>query len=340
MDPLSHAITGGLLIGLARRRAGRGAGAAAVLGALAPDLDAVVMPVGWDLYLRVHQIGTHTLAGSVVCALLVATVVRLCTRGSWWPGLLLAAWLGALSHVALDVLSGATVHPWWPLSDQVLRYGLVAMAEPAVVVLLLIAGLVCWRWPARRVNAALTGLALVGVLFVGKAAVREQARRMYEVASVGDAVRASVIEAEWGTVSRWVVLDRTADRVRRWSVDTSRLTVAREIDLPLASSAGVVGVSTQATVVDNLRAAHEFPIVTDMAQVEGVDGRLGTVVRWSDLQYCWAPGAPGAVRAVVGSAVRPVDLPIACGLWFNVIVGGDGRIAGQQVTIGEWTQQR
>lgn len=168
---------------------------------------------------------------------------------------------------------------------------------------------------------------------------------MYQVATVREGVQASVIEAEWNTISQWVVLDRTADRVRRWAVDTTHRTVTREIDLPLAPGDGVFALSARAAVVQNFLAAHEFPIVVTTTDDES------TAVRWSDLQYCWALGEQRALAplargrrradpANVGSAVRPADIPIACGLWFNATLNGDGTIGRQFVTIGEWEQGR
>lgn len=351
MDPVSHAIVGRLLIGVVDKSgwAGRGAGVAAVLGALSPDLDAVLMPFGWDLYLRVHQVGTHALVGTVACAALVATVVRVCTRGSRpstslratlsrlrgrWGRLAFAAWVGALSHVGLDIASGATVRVLWPVADTVTRFGLIAMAEPSVVLILAVAALVFWRWPTRRVNAALTSLAFVVVVLAGKAAVRAEAQRLYESTTRRDVVLGQMLDAEWGAFSQWVAIDRTADRVRRWRVDTARSTVARELDLPLATATGPQAISLRAPVVQNFLAAHDFPIAVATGEAPAVE------IRWSDLQYCWAIGAPGAVRAGVGSLVRPADVPIACGLWFGVAFDAQGAIVRQFVTIGEWLQRR
>ena len=65
--------------------------AAAVLGALSPDIDSIVMPFGWDRYLRVHEIGTHTILGTVACGLLTAAVVRGFAR-SKYATLAAAAW--------------------------------------------------------------------------------------------------------------------------------------------------------------------------------------------------------------------------------------------------------
>lgn len=331
MDPVTHATVGRLLV--AGRR-GRGVGMAALLGGLSPDLDAVFMPFGWDLYLRVHQIGTHTLVGSAACAVLVATVVHLCAKGSRWTDLAVAAWLGALSHVALDLLSGATVRPLWPASGAVAHYGLIAMAEPLVVAMLGLAAIAFWRWPARRINVAATTLTLLAILLAGKAVGRSEALRLYADATAHDAVREMSMEAAWGTRSRWVAIDRTADRVRRWRIDTTRGTVAREIDVPVAAAGGLFDEAGHAAVARNFFAAHDFPvaIVTDD---HGTD-----VIRWSDLQYCWNPSSPAAAGAAIGAPVRPVDIPFACGLWFGVAMRADGTVARQFVTIGDWNQDR
>lgn len=314
MDPLSHAVAGRLLVG---NRAARGAGVAAVLGALCPDIDAVLMPVGWDLYLRLHQVGTHTFVGMMACAVLVGTVVAVWARGTAWRTLAAAAWIGAFSHTVLDVVSGATIRPLWPLSDSTMRFGLVAMAEPALVAIFVAAAVVWWLWPARRTNAALTSLALVFIILVGKAAVRREAQRLYDSATRQDAVRASTIEAEWGTTSGWIVMDRTDDRVRRWHVDTTRSTVVRELDRPLPAETAAIEASQLASVVRNLLAAHEFPIAVE------TDDAGGSEVRWSDAQYC-RTSADG----------------LACDLWFGVVFDATHTLTRQFVTIGAWTQER
>ncbi len=76
MDPLSHVIFGRTLIALDRHgRFGPGAAAAAALGAIAPDIDVIAIWRGWDVYLRVHEIGTHSIAGSAAVAGATAMLV-------------------------------------------------------------------------------------------------------------------------------------------------------------------------------------------------------------------------------------------------------------------------
>src|SRR6476620_9447864 len=99
MDPVSHVAFGRTLVALDTRRIlGPGAVAGCVIGSLAPDLDAVFMPFGWDIYLRRHQGGTHSLIGTVACAALTAAAVRLLSTRGRYKSIFLAAWAGALGH--------------------------------------------------------------------------------------------------------------------------------------------------------------------------------------------------------------------------------------------------
>jgi len=153
MDPVSHAALGRTLIaafaaGRQRARPPRARVAAAVLGALSPDLDALLMPFGWDRYLRVHEIGTHTIAGTLACAALTAAAVRLFAREGRYAWLLLPAWLGAGSHVLLDLLSSARLRPGWPAVDTVVSLPVVAMADPWLFALCVVGPV--WIWIAER----------------------------------------------------------------------------------------------------------------------------------------------------------------------------------------------
>src|SRR5215210_1640682 len=86
MDPFSHIVFGRTLAAVRTPR-GRGMIPAVMLGALAPDADAVLMPFGWDIYLRAHEVGTHSALGCLAMAALTALAVRLFVRGSRYPAL-------------------------------------------------------------------------------------------------------------------------------------------------------------------------------------------------------------------------------------------------------------
>src|ERR1700675_12329 len=111
MDPVSHVILAGTIVAALekpdRSRFARGAGSAAMLGALSPDVDCVLMPAGWDIYLRFHEVATHSLVGAILLGCAAGALIRSFVRGSRMLGLTLAASVGAVSHLALDALSGA-----------------------------------------------------------------------------------------------------------------------------------------------------------------------------------------------------------------------------------------
>ena len=187
MDPVSHVAFGRTLMALDTHRAlGRGAIAACVLGSLTPDLDAVFMPIGWDVYLRHHQGGTHSLIGSIACAALTAALVRtVATRGRYLP-LVLAAWVGAVGHLVLDVISGADVRFFWPLGPPV-ALPLFAMADPWLggVFVLGLVTLALRRTNSERAAAVI--LIAVAVLAASKAA-------LYAKAHAGDTVFAGSVQ--------------------------------------------------------------------------------------------------------------------------------------------------
>ncbi len=70
MDPVSHVIFGRTLVAAldtpGRGRFGRSVAGASMLGALSPDVDFLLMPQGWDIYLRAHEVGTHSLGGAIL----------------------------------------------------------------------------------------------------------------------------------------------------------------------------------------------------------------------------------------------------------------------------------
>jgi membrane-bound metal-dependent hydrolase YbcI (DUF457 family) len=112
------------------------------------------MPIGWDVYLRVHEIGTHTVIGWLGCALLAAGAVKLFARRSEFALLCLAAWLGAASHVLLDLLSSARARPGWPATDAEVSIPIVAMADPWLLALCSAGPLSLWLTKGDRRRTA------------------------------------------------------------------------------------------------------------------------------------------------------------------------------------------
>ena len=336
MDPFSHVAFGRTLAALHTPRARvRGTILAVMLGALAPDVDAVLMPFGWDIYLRAHQGGTHSLLGSLAIAPLTALVVRLVVRGSRYRALVPAAWAGSLSHLILDILSGAQVGLGWPLTDSRMSVPLVAMAEPVLIAIFFtgsIALLAVRKSPARRQRLMAVGVLTVAVLFLGLKAVL-----LFEaMASLGGRsgqILSRVVEARWASVTEWYVYDRTADALRQ-----RRVRAGRDPELllswPLVGDSSLVTSSRSLSTVRNFLQVHELGFAVQLPDPAG-----GTRVLWSDIRFCRAPDE--------GRAPAPPAIPtpgggtgIECGLWFGGTFDDDGRVVRQLVQLGRWSQTR
>ena len=218
MDPFSHVAFGRTLAALHTPRArSRGTMTAVVLGTLAPDADAVLMPFGWDIYLRAHQIGTHSALGSLAIAALTAFVVRVSVRDSRFPRLVAAAWAGGLSHLALDILSGAQVGLGWPLIDRRISLPLVAMAEPVLIAIFCAGSMVLFaarKSPPQRQRLAAIGMLTVAFLFLGLKAVL-LITAMSSLGGRSGQVVDRVVEARWASQTEWYVYDRTTDALQQ-----------------------------------------------------------------------------------------------------------------------------
>lgn len=337
MDPLSHIALGRTLAALRAlddRR--RGLTAAAMAGALAPDLDAVVMPFGWDRYLVVHEVGTHALAGSVLCALLVAVVIHRRARMTPLLSLWRFAWLGAVSHLALDLLSGARIRLAWPVFEAHVSLPVVAMADPILLGLLVTALLALWvgRRYRRRV-AAIVLLAVAGFLaaegLAGSVAVRAVSRAER---GAGDRVLARVVEARWASLTAWQVFERTPDRLRVWLTDVRWPAPHPLFEWPVGTETPVVTASRRLSTVRNFLRVHDLGFSAVFPAERG-----GQTVLWSDLRFCWNPDEPGAPPSEL-MATGVSGQRLACGLWFGGEFDAAGAPVREIVRVGSWIQRR
>jgi membrane-bound metal-dependent hydrolase YbcI (DUF457 family) len=322
MDPISHVAFGRTLIALGSDRLVRGSVTAAALGSLSPDLDSVVMPFGWDRYLRIHEIGSHTLIGTVACAVLVAAVVRPFARGSPYLSLIAAAWVGAASHLLMDLLSSARLKPAWPLVDAVVSLPAVAMADPYLLALCVAGPVSIWLTHDRRDRSARIVVTLITVFVIAKGVFGFVAFGAYRDAAriSGAPVEARVIEAAWASLTEWRVLDRTASTVRQWR---ARAWAGAELLLeqPTESASPLVERSRSLSTVKNFLSVHALPLATTRPTADGVQ------VLWSDIRFCWNAGAIQ-------------DQRLECALWFGGEYDHSGRPLREIVQIVNFTQTR
>jgi membrane-bound metal-dependent hydrolase YbcI (DUF457 family) len=318
MDPISHVAFGRTLAALDRRLVlGPGAVAACVIGSLAPDVDAVLMPYGWDIYLRLHQGGTHSLIGSAASAAVTAAVVRLLWKRARYPALWLAALAGALGHLLLDVISGADIRFFWPAGPSV-ALPLFAMADPWLggVLVLGLVTLAFSRWHPLRAGIAI--LIAVGLLGGVKAILYSRTLAVHD--SSQGLVRFRRAEAEWGSLTRWTVYEARAETVSAYRVNALTGVATPLVQLPRGLTDPLVLRSRELATVRNLVAAHGATFATVIGA--GPDRRD---VLWSDLRYC-----------------RPTSFStVSCALWF----GGEFDPAADAfrvavVRVGGFVQQR
>ena len=291
MDPVSHALFGRLIAGFDRRVSlGPGSRAAFVLGALAPDLDILLVPRGWDVYLNAHQAWTHSLALSPVVGLLVAGVVRLVSKSAKLDRVWIAAWIGVVAgHLLFDLVSGSDMQLFWPVLSTRFSPHLLAMSDWLAVGIVVLATAASYR---RRWLAAWLTVAAMVLLLSVKAGSQSLARRAFEASVAGeqDEVASARPDAVSGLPFEWVFYDRQGRAVRAWRVN------ARTARTELLFSLNATG--DEAAVA----ASRAVPGSRDVPET-----RARAV---SDARDSWRPHA----RSLVGSALLP-DRRLRRGVW-------------------------
>jgi membrane-bound metal-dependent hydrolase YbcI (DUF457 family) len=336
MDPLSHAACGRVLVALAPAdRLSRAHVAAATLGALSPDLDAVFMPFGWDRYLRVHEIGTHTIPGTIACALLTGIVLHAFARRQPWTWLAAAAWLGAISHVLLDLVSSARLRVFWPFLDRQVSLPVVAMADPWLAGLLAAGVVALWRIRTRPERVAAATLAVTVGFLTLKTALGFRAVAAYEAAQQRESspATARLVEARWGSVLEWNVFDRTRDHVRFWKATAGPRGARLQLAWPLPPESPALAASRSLSTVRNFLRVHHLGFAAVVPQADG-----GKHILWSDIRYCWNPSGAGAPQ--LEPRIVQEGVTLACALWFGGEFDRYDNALQQVVTIGGFTQSR
>lgn len=331
MDPVTHAVMARMAAAVSVDRISRATALLVVTGGLAPDVDAVLMPAGWDLYLRVHEVGTHSLAGAGVLAASLAALWRAFTTAVSFRKLFVIAFVAVASHLLLDIVSGASMRLAWPFAPWRSSLGLIAMADPWLAVPVASALLVVLVTRLRVDAVAPYVLAFTALLLAGKAVSRQMALGHYRGIADPSAI-AYYAQAQWGSLTRWWIYERTPDRARALTVDAKTGSAATALDLPIAPIEGLLAGEDRLAPVRNALVLHDLPVRVTRASDDG------TTVFWSDLRFCFAPGVANGPQP--GSHLRPSPDPIACGVWFGGELDSHGRVVRQFVTIGEYLQPR
>ena len=186
MDPLTHALSGALLVRAAAPSPSRSRAeqtglplrlqiTAGFSGAAFPDVDFALRLIDTLVYLNWHQGPTHSLILLPLWAWLLARLFSWLSRGRYaWQLFYLPVCLGIAIHIAGDLITSYGLMLFAPLSTARFSLPLVFVIDPWFS-LIIIAGLITsWRYPQHRIPAIVALVVLCGyVIFLST--LRQQA---------------------------------------------------------------------------------------------------------------------------------------------------------------------
>lgn len=149
MDNLTHTLTGIAISQTGLNRKTRFATIALILAANGPDIDIVTRFRGTATYLKDHRGLTHSILGIFVLGAVAAGLVYLLGRrarpkpsapplNARW--LFVGCWIGAGSHLLLDLTNSYGVRPFMPFSGRWCAWDIMPIIDP-ILLLLLASGL-------------------------------------------------------------------------------------------------------------------------------------------------------------------------------------------------------
>ena len=289
MDPVSHLLFGRTVALTIRRRPSPDwrSRAALVLGSILPDVDAALTPRGFDLYLRAHASGTHSLLGTVVEALVLALVLRMLVSGSRVLPLLVSL-VGGRSSVTSSGISptAATSTCSHRFSDAMLGWHLVAMGEPIVLATLTAAALARLAMAdARAQRSAAAALVLLSVLLAAKKTTQEWARARYAESVANEAPGAIAIAPRPRTSGR--MDDLRSRRRPRAGLERRRMERRGDVGVRVPRRGRRAGGHT---VASSFRSCATFLGLSKIPFVRMERDGSRRLVLWSDVSSCSSRG--------------------------------------------------
>lgn len=186
MDPLTHALSGALLVRAVASSSSQSRAeqtelplrlqiAAGFTAAAFPDMDFSLRLIDTLTYLNWHQGPTHSLILLPLWGWLLTRLFSWLTRGRYaWQLFYLPVCLGIAIHIAGDLITSYGLMPFAPFSTERFSLPLVFVIDPWFS-LIIIAGLIAsWRYSQHRIPAIVALVVLCGyVIFLST--LRQQA---------------------------------------------------------------------------------------------------------------------------------------------------------------------
>ncbi len=150
MDPITHAVFGIGLAGFSNTLFSpyNPIYAAAITGAVAPDLDVITHLGGRLSFLKHHRGFSHSLPGLILSAALISIIISIDYPGTSLPDSFLWALGGGLSHSLLDSLNIYGTRLCWPWQKKLSSLGLLNLIDPLFFILFLPFVALHYRRPA------------------------------------------------------------------------------------------------------------------------------------------------------------------------------------------------
>lgn len=228
MDNLTHTIAGAV-IGKAVRaelHEERAVFWAALIGANISDIDVLARLWGSMNGLKYHRGITHSFAGGLILALLLAVPIWRWGRCKRFGPLLLAAYLGVLSHILLDGIGSFGLQLFAPFSFQRMSLDLVSIVDPYVTGLFILTLILCRRRKELAPRMAAVGGGVFAVylalmLVFQQTALGRGLDRAAE-AGIGGIRQAAALPNRFSPLS-WTVLIEDGRGVHRTTVRIGQL---------------------------------------------------------------------------------------------------------------------
>ncbi len=306
MDVVTHGLAGALVAWAGMGRPSGPVLAAAVAGAVAPDADALARL--WDPLapITVHRTVTHSLIGGVPLALGVTAALKLVRSDASGRGLAAFAYLGVLSHIALDLLTPFGTAALWPLDTRRFGLGWLYAIDPVVIAVVL-GGLMLARGRAEfRPQMARAALVALGVYVLAAGAMSQVAERRFTelLRDRGITPARMVLVPVFPGPLRWTGVAETtssAYRARFWLGSSPP-------EPPAVFSKRIAEAEPALDSLPAVRAFRAFARVPWRTVLKDGDARI---VEYRDLAFEDHPwGGPMALRLTLDAsgALRAIDL--------------------------------
>lgn len=276
MDPITHALSGGLLYQLGFKR--KAALFVLIFSAIAPDLDYATRLWGLDLFLRYHRGITHGILALFSFPFIMAIIFR--KKGGFFYYYFIS-FLSYGFHLFLDLTNQYGTRIFSPFDWEQYSLDLTFIIDPYISFGLILTIIVARLNKKRTAVIALCFILMLGGYIGARAYLSKKAKEFLKTNIDANIYQVYPLPNDF---LRWSFLTKTSDSISTGFVDlfTKRICVYERYNLNNPDPA--VEASKKTRVVQNFLYFARFPY----AEVRHENGR--TVVLWKELAYSFMAG--------------------------------------------------